>query len=69
MKTKAIKTQGLFSKTMLGLGFVFLYVPIISMVIYSFNDSRSVTVWNSVTSPTLKWYGRLFGDEQILVAA
>jgi putrescine transport system permease protein len=64
-----MKTQGLFSKSVLGLGFLFLYVPILSMVVYSFNDSRSVTVWNSVTSPTLKWYGRLFGDEQILSAA
>jgi len=64
-----VKTQGLFSKTMLGFGFVFLYVPIISMIVYSFNDSRSVTVWNSVTSPTVKWYGKLFGDEQILSAA
>jgi putrescine transport system permease protein len=69
MKTKAIKTQGLFSRSVLALGFVFLYVPIISMVVYSFNDSRSVTVWNSVTSPTLKWYGRLFDDGQILSAA
>jgi putrescine transport system permease protein len=61
--------QGVFSKTMLGFGFLFLYVPIVSMVIYSFNDSRLVTVWNSVSSPTLKWYGKLFGDDQILSAA
>ena len=64
-----MKMQGMFSKTMLGLGFLFLYVPIVSMVIYSFNDSRLVTVWNSVSSPTLKWYGKLFGDDQILSAA
>jgi putrescine transport system permease protein len=69
MKIKTIRTRGLFSKTVLGLGFVFLYVPIISLVVFSFNDSRSVTVWNSVTSPTLKWYGRLFQDDQILAAA
>jgi putrescine transport system permease protein len=64
-----MRAQGLFSRSVLGLGFVFLYVPILSMVVYSFNDSRSVTVWNSVTSPTVKWYGRLFADEQILSAA
>src|SRR3954465_2629503 len=64
-----MKTEGLFSKTMLGIGFLFLYVPIVSMVIFSFNDSRLVTVWNSVSSPTLKWYGKLFGDDQILSAA
>jgi putrescine transport system permease protein len=64
-----MKTQGVFSKSMLGLGFFFLYVPIISMVIYSFNDSRMVTVWNSSGSPTLKWYGVLFKDQQVLSAA
>jgi putrescine transport system permease protein len=64
-----LKTQGLFSKVMLGFGFVFLYVPILSMVFFSFNDSRSVTVWNSVGSPTLKWYGALFKDDEVLTAA
>jgi len=64
-----VKTHGLFSKTMLAFGFLFLYVPILSMVIFSFNDSRLVTVWNSVSSPTLKWYGKLFDDGQILSAA
>jgi putrescine transport system permease protein len=61
--------QGLYSRTMLGLGFVFLYVPILSMVVYSFNDSRLVTVWNPVGSPTLMWYGRLLAYDQILTAA
>jgi putrescine transport system permease protein len=64
-----MKTSGLFSKIMLGFGFAFLYVPILAMIVFSFNDSRSVTVWNSVTSPTLKWYARLAGDQQILSAA
>jgi putrescine transport system permease protein len=64
-----MKTQGVFSKTMLGLGFVFLYVPILSMVFYSFNNSRLVTVWDSANSPTLKWYGKLLSDGQVLSAA
>jgi putrescine transport system permease protein len=64
-----MKTQGLFSKTMLGFGFVFLYGPILSMVIYSFNNSRLVTVWDGANSPTLKWYGRLFSDDAVLSAA
>jgi len=64
-----VKTEGLFSKTMLGLGFVFLYVPILSMVFFSFNNSRLVTVWDAANSPTLKWYGKLFGDGAILSAA
>jgi putrescine transport system permease protein len=64
-----MKTRGLFSKTMLGLGFAFLYLPILLMIVYSFNNSRLVTVWDSENSPTLRWYGRLFGDHQVLSAA
>ena len=64
-----MKTQGYFSKTMLGFGFFFLYVPILSMIFYSFNNSRLVTVWDAANSPTLKWYGRLFQDNQVLSAA
>jgi putrescine transport system permease protein len=59
----------LFSKSVLGLGLLFLYVPILSMIVFSFNDSRSVTVWNSETSPTLRWYARLLADDQVLSAA
>jgi putrescine transport system permease protein len=64
-----MKTQGLYSRTMLALGFVFLYVPIVLMVVFSFNDSKAVTVWNSETSPTIKWYVKLLGDDPILSAA
>jgi putrescine transport system permease protein len=64
-----MKTQGLFSKTMLAFGFLFLYVPIILMIIFSFNDSRSVTDWNWATSPSLRWYERLMNDHQVLSAA
>jgi putrescine transport system permease protein len=46
--------------TILAFGFAFLYVPILSMVVYSFNASRLVTVWDAAHSPTLKWYGQLF---------
>jgi len=51
------------------LGLVFLYVPIISMIVFSFNYSRLVTVWDSARSPTLKWYGALAHNQQILGAA
>jgi putrescine transport system permease protein len=64
-----MKTRGVFSKTMLGVGFAFLYVPILSMIFYSFNNSRLVTVWDGANSPTLKWYERLFQDDAILSAA
>jgi len=64
-----MKTQGLFSKSMLWLGFAFLYVPIFTMILFSFNDSRSVTNWNWATSPSLRWYQRLVHDDQVLSAA
>ena len=64
-----MKTEGVFSKSMLWMGLAFLYIPILSMVFFSFNNSRLVTVWDAANSPTLKWYGKLFGDHQILSAA
>jgi putrescine transport system permease protein len=50
-------------------GLVFLYVPILSMVIFSFNNSRLVTVWDAAHSPTFKWYSALLSNAQILDAA
>ena len=64
-----MKSRGLFSRTLLVFGLVFLYVPILSMVVFSFNNSRLVTVWDSANSPTLKWYSALMSNEQILGAA
>jgi putrescine transport system permease protein len=64
-----MKSSGLFSRIALVLGLVFLYVPILSMVVFSFNNSRLVTVWDAAHSPTLKWYGELFSNTQILGAA
>jgi len=58
-----------FARSMLVLGLVFLYVPIASMMVFSFNNSRLVTVWDAAHSPTLKWYQALLGNEQILGAA
>ena len=64
-----MRTQGVFSKSMLWVGLAFLYVPILSMVFFSFNNSRLVTVWDAANSPTVKWYVQLFKDHQILSAA
>jgi putrescine transport system permease protein len=64
-----MKSHGLFSRTALVLGLVFLYVPILSMIVFSFNNSRLVTVWDSAHSPTLKWYTALMSNDQILGAA
>lgn len=48
------------------LGYVFLYAPILSLIIFSFNESKLVTVWGGFST---KWYGELFRDPQILGAA
>jgi putrescine transport system permease protein len=64
-----VSSRGLLSRAMLVLGLVFLYVPIVSMMVFSFNNSRLVTVWDAVHSPTLKWYKSLISNEQILSAA
>jgi putrescine transport system permease protein len=53
-------------KVMLGLGYVFLYLPILSLIVYSFNESRLVTVWSGFS---VKWYGELFQDQQMIDAA
>ena len=61
--------RGLFRKSILWLGLAFLYLPILSMMFFSFNNSRLVTVWDAENSPTLRWYVRLFENEQLLGAA
>ena len=48
------------------LGFVFLYAPILSLVIFSFNASQLVTVWGGFST---KWYGALLQNREILAAA
>jgi len=64
-----IARRSIFVPAMLACGFAFLYVPILSMIVYSFNNSRLVTVWDSAHSPTLKWYALLMQNEQIMGAA
>ncbi|MDR3499730.1 MAG: ABC transporter permease subunit [Parvibaculum sp.] len=48
------------------LGFVFLYAPIVMLVIFSFNASRLVTVWAGFST---QWYATLLTDDQVLGAA
>jgi putrescine transport system permease protein len=55
-----------FRAVSLTLGFAFLYIPIVSLVVYSFNKSRLVTVWGGFST---RWYGELLRNEQILNAA
>ncbi len=58
--------RGWFLPLAVLLGFVFLYAPIISLVVFSFNESRLVTVWGGFST---RWYGELLRDRQILNAA
>ncbi len=58
--------RGLFLPVVSIFGFLFLYVPIVSLVIFSFNKSKLVTVWGGWST---KWYGELLNDPQILGAA
>jgi len=61
--------RSFFVLTAMAFGFAFLYIPILSMVVYSFNNSKLVTVWDAASSPTIKWYVALLGDTQVLEAA
>ncbi|HSY07737.1 MAG TPA: ABC transporter permease subunit [Steroidobacteraceae bacterium] len=61
--------SGYFARTGLVIGLAFLYVPILSMVVFSFNNSRLVTVWDAAHSPTLKWYVALLSNGPVLRAA
>ena len=58
--------RNLFRTLVLILGFAFLYIPIVSLIVYSFNSSRLVTVWGGFST---KWYGALLQNDQILNAA
>jgi putrescine transport system permease protein len=55
-----------FLTSALLLGYLFLYGPILSLIIYSFNASRLVTVWGGFST---KWYGELVHNDKILDAA
>lgn len=52
-----------FSRGWLAAGFAFLYLPIVALVIYSFNDSPLPSVWAGFT---LKWYAALARDREML---
>ena len=58
--------RSFFVLTMLVLGFAFLYIPILSLIFYSFNASRLVTVWGGFST---KWYVELMGNEAVKNAA
>lgn len=55
-----------FATAVLAFGYLFLYAPIAALVVYSFNASDRVTVWQGFSA---RWYGALARDPQILAAA
>jgi putrescine transport system permease protein len=55
-----------FLITCLGFGFAFFYIPILSMIFFSFNKSRLATVWGGFS---VEWYFKLFKNAQVLNAA
>ncbi len=55
-----------FLLSVLAFGYAFLYVPLVSVIVYSFNDSRLATVWGGFST---RWYGELLRNEQVLDAA
>ena len=60
-----MKKQSRFILSILSFGYAFLYIPLFSVIVYSFNDSRLATVWGGFST---RWYGELFRNEQVLDA-
>jgi len=60
-----VKKSGILSKIFIGLVFLFLYAPIAVLIVFSFNASKSRTVW---TGFTLDWYVELFSDSAVMEA-
>ncbi len=54
------------SYAVLGFGYSFLYLPILLLIVYSFNESKLVTVWSGFST---KWYWALLEDDELITAA
>ncbi len=61
-----MKRLSWFNVVTLTLGFAFLYIPILLLVIYSFNEGPNVAIW---TGWSTKWYASVFNNEQLMDAA
>lgn len=60
------RKRSAFVISVLAFGYAFLYAPLVSVIVYSFNDSRLATVWGGFST---RWYGELLKNEQVLDAA
>jgi putrescine transport system permease protein len=61
-----VRQRSLFLLTCLLFGYAFFYIPIVSMIFFSFNKSRLATVWGGFST---EWYGRLLANDQVIAAA
>lgn len=61
-----MKRGSTFTFSALAFGYAFLYIPLVSVIVYSFNDSRLATVWGGFST---RWYAELLKNEQVLQAA
>ena len=61
-----MKHLSAFNVVSLTLGFAFLYIPMLILILFSFNESKLVTVWAGFST---KWYGELMQNEAMLQAA
>jgi len=66
MSARSNGNRGMLLLSILAFGYAFLYVPIISVMVYSFNDSRLVTLWGGFS---VRWYRSLLHDADILDSA
>jgi len=60
------RSLGMFNATVLAFGFAFLYLPIVLLIVYSFNASRLVTVWGGFST---QWYVALWNNQALIDAA
>ncbi|MDX1403550.1 MAG: ABC transporter permease subunit [Woeseiaceae bacterium] len=61
-----MKPRSVFVLSALAFGYAFLYVPLVSVIVYSFNDSSLATVWGGFST---RWYGELLRNDEVLSAA
>ena len=60
-----MRKRSRFILSVLSFGYAFLYIPLASVIFFSFNESRIATVWSGFST---RWYGELFRNEQVLDA-
>lgn len=64
--SQTMRRLSLTNMASVAIGLLFIYLPILLVIIFSFNNSRLVTVWGGFS---LKWYGTLFRNTQLLDSA